>query len=629
MLRRLLPPLALFLALLLLAGLAGFGLGQLRARLTPPPAAVDLLVYGATPQGVSTAVAAARAGLKVRLVTPDPAVGGVLTQSGLATLDLSRSFSDRSLQNGLFAEFWQRLGHSDASFDSQEASQVLTRLLAEAGVELQLNTQLKQVEVDDNKIAAVFLQAQGQPKAPALGWRVPYLVDASDTAELAALAGAAFSLGREDTALRPVNSAISTVSSAINNSTPQDQRQMAATLVLRLGGLDWSRLCARLRRDARDRRHPSGCSSATGWGLWSRAERYQASDPTRFDLRGLNLARQSDDSVLVNALQIFGVDGRDQAAVAKAKQDGQREARRVVEFLRRTEPVFAQAQLLGVAPQLYIRESRHLLGLYRLRADDVLLGRVFADTIAFGSYPLDGQAYIAGEPFYILGTPAAFGVPFRSLVPQKLRNLLVVSQAAAFDSVAAFSARVAPLQMALGQAAGLASAIATTYQLDYHTLAASPRQIERLRIRLGSEGAWLGPDFVGFLRWDKPANPQTEAIAVALLRKGLWITPYHLRGGLFLDQPIQKGDFLGNLEHFYYAQRNNQTALAWLAALRLRWPPLTPLKHHELRQALAGLGVVLAEKSPQPAQQNVKRGEAAVALWQLIHSPGLGPKVNP
>jgi hypothetical protein len=270
-----------------------------------------------------------------------------------------------------------------------------------------------------------------------------------------------------------------------------------------------------------------------------------------------------------------------------------------------------------------------LLGQYRLRADDVLLGRVFADTVAFGSYPLDGQAYIAGEPFYILGTPAAFGVPFRALVPQNLKNLLVVSQAASFDSVAAFSARVAPLQMALGQAAGIATAIAIKYQLDYHALAANPRQIERLRIRLGSEGAWLGPDFVGFLRWDTPADPQTEAVVVALLRKGLWITPYNLRGGLFLDQAMLKGDFLGNLEHFYYAQSSNQAALAWLAALRLRWKPLEPLRYGELQEVFAGLGVGLASKSSDNPRRVVKRGEAALALWPLVNGVTLPPKTNP
>jgi hypothetical protein len=66
-----------------------------------------------------------------------------------------------------------------------------------------------------------------------------------------------------------------------------------------------------------------------------------------------------------------------------------------------------------------MRETRHLQALYRLRAEEVLLGKTFPDAVALGGYPLDGQAYFPGETPYLLGTPAPYGVPFPgSLVPQ-------------------------------------------------------------------------------------------------------------------------------------------------------------------------------------------------------------------
>jgi hypothetical protein len=103
----------------------------------------------------------------------------------------------------------------------------------------------------------------------------------------------------------------------------------------------------------------------------------------------------------------------------------------VVDYLRQKDPlVFGTARLAGVAPSLYIRESRHLVALYRLRAEEVLLGKTFPDAVALGGYPLDGQAYYPGETPYLLGTPAPYGVPFRALVPRGFQNLLVVSQAA-------------------------------------------------------------------------------------------------------------------------------------------------------------------------------------------------------
>lgn len=70
----------------------------------------DLLVYGGTPQGVAAAVAAAREGLRVLLVSPTPRVGGVLTGGWLATWDLSRDEKKRLLQEGLFLEMYRRFG---------------------------------------------------------------------------------------------------------------------------------------------------------------------------------------------------------------------------------------------------------------------------------------------------------------------------------------------------------------------------------------------------------------------------------------------------------------------------------------------------------------------------------------
>ena len=66
-------------------------------------AAWDVLVYDATPAGIAAAVAAARAGRKAALLTPDRHVGGMHT-SGLGNTNagqratvggLARAFHDR------------------------------------------------------------------------------------------------------------------------------------------------------------------------------------------------------------------------------------------------------------------------------------------------------------------------------------------------------------------------------------------------------------------------------------------------------------------------------------------------------------------------------------------------------
>uniref|UniRef100_A0A831UIG3 FAD-dependent oxidoreductase n=1 Tax=Thermus islandicus TaxID=540988 RepID=A0A831UIG3_9DEIN len=558
--------------------------------LTPAWAQYDLLVYGATPQGVAAAVAGAQEGLKVLLLEPGRGVGGVLTQGWLATLDLAKD-REGLLQGGLFRDFYRRVGQ-EASFDVREAERVLWAMLREAGVEVRLEEPVDRLEREGSRLLAL---ATPKGTYPAL-----YFVDATDTAELAFRAGASFTLGREDTGL--------------------DQRAMAATLVFRLEGVPWGAVLLALNYDGQVRRTGAGAWGRSGWGFGDLARGYVPSDPARYALRGLNLARQDDGSLLVNALLIFGVDGTDPLALERVRAEAALEADRVVAFLREKDPlVFGTAQLAGVAPALYLRESRHLKALYRLRAEEVLLGRNFPDAVALGGYPLDGQAYFPRETPYLLGTPAPYGVPFRALVPREVRNLLVVSQAAGFDSAAAFSARVVPLQMALGEAAGVAAALLRKAPqaglekaplVDFHQLAQSSSGVEALRKRLLGRGARLSSEERG--RPEEGRRGFREA--VSLLRRGLFAGPYYLRGSLGLADPILLGDFLANLEHYYRAKGLEDRLRVVLKARELYREELQrPLGRRLLNQLLLALGEAGVE-----GPEAVSRGEAAELLFRLL-----------
>ncbi|AEV16825.1 hypothetical protein TCCBUS3UF1_17860 [Thermus sp. CCB_US3_UF1] len=550
----------------------------------------DLVVYGATPQGVAAAVAGAQEGLKVLLLEPGRGVGGVLTQGWLATLDVAKD-KEGLLQGGLFREFYRRLGQ-DPSFDAGRAEEVFWALLREAGVEVRLEEPLDRLEWDGPRLTQLF--------TPKGGYQAPYFLDATDTAELAFRAGASFTLGREDTGL--------------------DRRSMAATLVFRLEGVPWGVVFLALNYEGQVRRTGAGAWGRSGWGFGELVRGYIPSDPGRYALRGLNLARQDDGSLLVNALLLFGLEGADPQSLERARAEAALEAERVVAFLRERDPlIFGTARLAGVAPALYVRESRHLKALYRLRAEEVLLGRTFPDTVALGGYPLDGQAYYPGETPYLLGTPAPYGVPFRTLVPREFRNLLVVSQAAGFDSAAAFSARVAPLQMALGEAAGVAAALLRKAPqagllkvplADFHELAGSPSGIEVLRQRLLERGARLSSPEKGQVEADRPGYRE----AVSLLRRGLFAGPYYLKGSLGLAEPIILGDFLANLEHYHRAKGPEERLRVVLKARELYREELQrPLKRATLNHILLALG-----EGRIQGGDPVTRGEAAQLLYRLL-----------
>lgn len=553
--------------------------------------AYDLVVYGATPQGVTTAATAAREGLDVLLAEPGPEPGGVLTRGWLATLDVTTDDTGTVLHGGLFREFFRDLRH-DNSFDVDTARASLEKLLP-PDVDVRYGTALTTTGHQAGRVTTVgFTSATGSPWSV----RTRFLVDATDTAEAAARSGARFTLGREDTGI--------------------DDVQMASTLVFRLSGVDWQALRAEAAREHQTLRNGAEVRGRSVVGLWPVAKGYRPSDPRRFRLRGLNAARQDDGSLLVNALLIFGVDGTDPASVRRAWQEGREESRRVTEYLRRALPaVFGRARLTGVAPELYVRESRHLVGLTRLRADDVLYGRSFPDGVALGGYPMDGQAYLPHETPYLLGKPAPYEVPLRALVPEGLRNVLVVSQAASFDSAAAFSARVAPLQMNLGEAAGLAVAVAHRRNLDVPALVARPEALAEVR------GAARRAGLIGAARVKRVACRDEQhpnfGVAVELLRRALFTTPYYYVGCLHLAEPQLPQDFLADLEHMLgdaAAPRRDE-----LDALRARLTaPNTTFGATVAQSTLRALLPALPGEQQVLDVPRLDRGRAALLRWNAL-----------
>ncbi len=551
----------------------------------PRQVSADLFVYGATPQGVTAAAAAAFRGLRVVLADPTPFVGGAFSQSWLNTLDLSWDSSGALLYGGLVQEFVHRLGSFDG-VDVRRAERVLRELLSASGVQVKLGWRLEEVELTHNRLTGVTVAApEGRVRISAEA-----IVDATDVAQLAAAAGVRFTVGREDTGL--------------------DRRSMAAGLVLRLRGLSWTQI-SEAACPSRPCPNGSGRRPYLVWGFNGLLARYVPSDPSRFTLRGLELALQGDGSVLVKGLQVFGVEATDPDATALAYRQAQAEALRAVRYLRLAAPhLFGTAELVATAPALYVRESRHMVGRYRLRADDVLYGRDFPDGVAVGGYPMDGQAYYAGEPPYLPGVPAPYGVPLRSLLPERIDNLLVVSQAASFDSVAAFSARVVPLQMALGEAAGIAVAVAHSLGRPPSVFADNPAALQQLRSALRLSG----------IRLDAPRRATVDDAldpgypdAVELLRRGLFNGSYWLRGGMHLRRPISVREWLENLEHFFRA-RGPESALDTIQAVRLAsFPTLGyPLPASSAAALLRALGFTVSQPLGSRA---LTRGQAATLLW--------------
>ena len=66
----------------------------------------------------------------------------------------------------------------------------------------------------------------------------------------------------------------------------------------------------------------------------------------------LNIGRQNNDTVLINALQIFGVERLDPKSSQEAFDIGKKELSNVVNYMRKHFPEFANVELAATAPEL-------------------------------------------------------------------------------------------------------------------------------------------------------------------------------------------------------------------------------------------------------------------------------------
>ena len=476
----------LLLAALLFTVLFNVALGQ-DSSSQPSTPDYDVIVVGSEPEGVTAAVAAAQEGARTLLVSEAARVGGLFVLGQMNSLDLRTQ--PELYQQGLFLAWWERVGRG-GSFDVREAEDAFVEMLSEAGVALRLGATAEPVFGDvvdsaDGKTTAFGPNPTGGSSPHAdfsipnatprtvVGVRVdneivraPQIIDATAEADFSAGAGAPFSLGFASLGL--------------------DER-MADTLVFRIDGVDWSALKQGVRSRGRSY---AVVDDYVAWGHFGGYPAAYEPQEEGLRLRGLNLGRQADGSVLVNALLIYGVDPFDPESVANGYERARLEAPRVIDYLKEL-PGFENATFGGVAEELYIRETRHVETRCTLSVDDVLSNVVTEEDVVAGGYPLDVQTLTPYDSGYVYGTPEVYGARLCVAVPREVHNLWVVGKAAGYDPLAASSARVVPFGMALGEAVGVAAARAAQQGMSPAAFVDDTEAVQSLRTRLEARGAYL------------------------------------------------------------------------------------------------------------------------------------------
>jgi glycine/D-amino acid oxidase-like deaminating enzyme len=419
----------------------------------------DVVVVGGGSAGSSAAISAARRGARTLLVDRLPFLGGTST----AVLDTFYAFytpgeTVRRVVGGLGWEVVEHLKAAGVAFerpntygagtgvtyDPEVLKVIWERLAEEAAVEILLHTWATGVQVRDGRMSSVRLWNKGGETLVEAG----AIVDASGDADLCAMAGVAY----EDA-----------------NSTPDLQ---SLSTIFRVANVDVDRAAILPKPE-----------------LWALMREAAESGNYRLPrLEGSWHRTPHAGVVTIHMTRVPNVDATDPRQLTKAELEGRRQVQEYLRFLRDLVPGFEQSVLVATSPGIGVRESRRIMGDYRLTADDVLDAHRFTDEIALCGAPIEDHTSGTDTRWTYVPDSGVYGIPSRCLLPSEVEGLLVAGRCFSATHEAHASARSMATCMAMGQAAGTAAALAVASGRTPRSV-----KVDVLRQSLGEDGALLDP----------------------------------------------------------------------------------------------------------------------------------------
>ena len=506
------------------------------AGLAAPQAHIyDLAIYGATASGAITAIAAAREGLHVVLLEPGRHIGGMAT-GGLSATD----FGKKQVIGGDALEFYRRVGRKyEMARYSQDVAwyyephigeQVFREWLAAAGVEVLFGKRLREkdgVKKDGARMDAVTMEDGSV-------YHARIFADCTYEGDLMAQAGVSNTWGREGQTQYGESLA------GVLEKTPKHQFTLAIRATDDHGDLlpeiERAPLAAPGSADRKVESYNFRLILTDDANNQVPFPKPKAYDAHRYELLARLLAAMAANRppTLSNFTNMVAIPNRkvdcnnngpfstdylgaswkypaasyaERAAIEQAHIDY---TQGFFWFLahdpRVPAPLQAEANRWGLAKdeftdnnnwptQLYVREARRMVGDFVMTQADLQTALHKPDAIGMGSYNIDshntqrvatadgfaqneGDVQVPVEPYQI---------PYRVLLPKRAEAVnLLVPVCMSASHVAYSSLRMEPQYMILGQAAGVAAALAIRQQASVQDV-----DIAALMEKLRKQGAVL------------------------------------------------------------------------------------------------------------------------------------------
>jgi hypothetical protein len=176
--------------------------------------------------------------------------------------------------------------------------------------------------------------------------------------------------------------------------------------------------------------------------------------------------------VWCNCPHMTGLDGLKVEDLTRAEIEGRKHMAALVDYVRANMPGFERCFIVDVAPQTGVRQTRLLDGEYVVDKDDLAARTRFPDAVARGR---------------------DYTTPYRSMLPRNVENLLVAGRHYAATPAAQKISREIPPCMAMGEAAGVAAAVALDSNVRVRDV--DVKQVQKiLRAQGADPGDHQGPN---------------------------------------------------------------------------------------------------------------------------------------
>lgn len=410
------------------------------ARTIPVKGSFDVIVCGGGPAGFASALAAARQGARVLLLEVNGCVGGIWT-AGLLSWIL-----DAKNKTGIMAELIAKLEESGQGrvvggggavvYHPDPMKLLLEQMLLQSGVRIRLHTRVVGAITDaSNRLQTVLTESKSGREA----WTGTAFIDATGDGDLAAQAGCGFDFGR-----------------------PGDGITQPFSLLALLTGVKTDDIAPFINHVAESRR------LGTGKGNLLAEFRRAGIDPS---YGGPSIFEIRDGLYAMMANHQYNVAAIDADDVTRATLEARLEVHRLVDALRKAGGVWKNLELVTTGEHIGTREGRRVHGRLAVNSDALRDGAKFDDNICRVTFGIDVHATdpratkgIEDKPF----KARPYDVPLRALLAKDVDGLMLAGRCISGDFIAHSSYRVTGNSVAMGEAAGLTSALACRHRVLPH-----------------------------------------------------------------------------------------------------------------------------------------------------------------